>query len=91
MSRDLTLIGKTKFVYESQTYFRLFFSVKLDPKTGEGVMPYSRAFVGFGGIVKKDYAISCTEEFYNTLEVGEVLDEDSLVFNAKNKLVGCFD
>lgn len=91
MSKELFVMGKTKGVFNDMPYFKLFFSETLDSKRGEGSIPYARNVVGFDGAVRKSYSISCTEEFYNTVEIGEVVEEDSLVFNAKNKLVGCFD
>lgn len=91
MSKELTVMGKIKGVFNDVPFFKLYFSESLDEKRGEGCVPYARNVVGFDGSVRKSYNISCTEEFYNSVEVGELLHEENLVFNSKNKLVGCFD
>ena len=85
--KNVTLIGKQKGDFNGNAYFQLFFTENVNEKVGYGVKPYVRQNgTTQDGRAKFSHAVGCTEKIYDFLQVGEVVDADTFLFNAKGKL-----
>lgn len=90
--KNVILIGKQKGEFEGHSYYQLFFTEVVDEKKGEGSKPYLRQNgITSEGKPKFSHAIGCSEEVYNFLNVGEVINDDYFLFNAKGKLSAIAD
>lgn len=85
--KNICLIGKQKGEFNGNPYFQLFFTEAIDDKNGVGVKPFVRQNgTTSDGKAKFSHAIGCTSEIYEYFNIGEVVDPNSFLFNAKGKL-----
>lgn len=90
--KNVILIGKQKGEFEGKPYYQLFFTESVDEKKGEGSKPYLRQNGSTSdGKVKFSHAIGCTDSIFAFLQVGEQIDADTFLFNAKGKLSAIAD
>lgn len=90
--KNVILIGKQRGEYEGNAYFQLFFTEPINENKGEGSKPYLRQNGSTtDGKVKFSYAIGCNESIFDFLQVGEQIDADTFLFNAKGKLSAIAD
>lgn len=87
--KRIELMGKQKGEFNGNPYYQLFFREPVDSKVGEGSKPFLRQSGSTpDGRAKFSHSVGCTAQVYDFLQVGEALDVDNLLFNAKGKLAG---
>lgn len=83
---NLVLIGKEKGEYQGHKYFKLYFTRPIG-ENGEGCKPFmvnKRKFDGTSSLVN---SVSCVSEIYDSLPIGEVIEDSDFYFDSKGRAV----